>query len=555
MRGGDQLRRTLDDAFEHPLETLGRREVAPELEQRLRALGLAPLRLVQACVLERDGGVAGEHLKQAQVVLVELAQAELGDDDRARDPGAVVERDGDDRLLDVRGAGDLDGELARGRVVEQQRISRLDDVAREPLADARPEDLGRGTVGRGQLALERDRQQLLALADEDAAVVVVDQLAQLVRDRHPDLADVVRAVELAGERLEHLQMRDRADVLAAGVPGRRPLGVGVVEEDDAVLAARFRGHHRRLGAGDELARIGRVLRPLRDSDRDRDGPGEVELDLVEALGEPGCERDRLLLAAVGHDHRELLAADPADDVGHADRRAQVVGELRQHVVADGVPEDVVDLLEVVDVDHHDRHVRVLGRGKRQLAPEALVEVAVVVETGERVGLRLALEPGANVGVVECERGGVSQPLRQLELDVAEGRVLADPVDVECSLEHASCDQRHDDQCLGIDRRARDEGDPGIEVRLVREHRLAVLDRPAGDADPEREGVVEDLVGIVAADESRHEVPLRLVRLVDVQRLVGDDLVERVRDPDEQRVEALLGEQVVEDVGEAPVGVG
>ena len=120
---------------------------------------------------------------------------------------------------------------------------------------------------------------------------------------------------------------------------------------------------------------------------------------------------------------------------------------------------------------------------------------------------------------------------------------------------AARDQRHDDQRLGIDRRARDEGDAGIEVRLVREHRLAVLDRPARDPDPERKDVVEDLVGVVAADERRDEVPFRLVRLVDVERLVRDDLVERVRDPDEQGVEALLGEQVVEDVGEAPVGVG
>ena len=184
-----------------------------------------------------------------------------------------------------------------------------------------------------------------------------------------------------------------------------------------------------------------------------------------------------------------------------------------------------------------------------------MEVAVVVEAGERVGLRLALEPRADVRVVERQRGRVAEPLRELELGVAEGRVLADPVDVERALEDAAGDQRDADQRLGIDRRPRHEGDAGIEVRLVREHRLAVLDRPARDPDAERKGVVEDLVGVVAADEGRDEVPLRLVRLVDVQRLVGDDLVERVRDPDEQRVEALLGEQVVEDVGEAPVGVG
>ena len=82
----------------------------------------------------------------------------------------------------------------------------------------------------------------------------------------------------------------------------------------------------------------------------------------------------------------------------------------------------------------------------------------------------------------------------------------------------------------------------------------MLDRPAGDADAEGEDVVEDLLRPLASHERRHELALRLVGLVDVQRLVRDDLVERVGDPDEQRVEALLREKVVEDVREAAVGV-
>ena len=124
----------------------------------------------------------------------------------------------------------------------------------------------------------------------------------------------------------------------------------------------------------------------------------------------------------GHDHGELLAADAADHVGGADGRAQVVGELGEHLVADRVPEDVVHLLEVVDVDHHHGDVLVRARGVSQLAAEALVEVAVVVEAGERVGLRLALEPRADVRVVEGERRRVAEPLGELELLVAERRV-------------------------------------------------------------------------------------------------------------------------------------
>ena len=42
--------------------------------------------------------------------------------------------------------------------------------------------------------------------------------------------------------------------------------------------------------------------------------------------------------------------------------------------------------------------------------------------------------------------------------------------------------------------------------------------------------------------------LRLVRLVDRERVVRDQVAERVRDPHEQRVEALLREHLVEHVG-------
>ena len=327
-------------------------------------------------------------------------------------------------------------------------------------------------------------------------------------------------------------MRDRADVLAALVRFG-PLGRGVVEEDDLALAARLCGHHRGFGAGDELARVRGVLRPLGDADRDGDLAGEVASDRVQPRHEAGRERDGLVLVASGEDHGELLAADPADDVARPDGGAQMVGELGQHVVADRVAVDVVHLLEVVDVEHHERDVLVLARRPGQLAAEALVEVAVVVEAGERVGLGFALEPRTDVRIVEGERGRVTEALRQLELLLGEESVLADPVDVQRPLQSAARDQRHDDQRFRLERRPGHELDPRVEVRLVREHRLTVLDRPAGDADAEGEDVVVDLLRPLAPHERRHELAFRHVCLVDVQRLVRDDLVERVRDPDEQ----------------------
>ena len=63
---------------------------------------------------------------------------------------------------------------------------------------------------------------------------------------------------------------------------------------------------------------------------------------------------------------------------------------------------------------------------------------------------------------------------------------------------------------------------------------------------------QDLLRVLVADEHGHEHGLRLVRLVDRQRVVRDEVGERVGDAHEQRVEALLGEHLVEDVGEPPV---
>ena len=116
-------------------------------------------------------------------------------------------------------------------------------------------------------------------------------------------------------------------------------------------------------------------------------------------------------------------------------------------------------------------------------------------------------------------------------------------------------ERHRDERLRLDRRARHETHARVEVRLVREHGFAVVDGPAGDPFSEREGLAHHLVRPLAAGEDRAELALRLVRLVDVDVLVRDELRERVGDALEKGVEALLREDVVEDLGKAPVRLG
>ena len=126
------------------VEALGSRELAAELEQRGRALGLAPRGLVEAGVLERDGGVAGEHLEQADVVLVELVEAELRDHDHADDARPVGQRHDDQRLLDqrpCRGCTRANSQLAASPISSDSPV--CGDAARDALADLAREDLER----------------------------------------------------------------------------------------------------------------------------------------------------------------------------------------------------------------------------------------------------------------------------------------------------------------------------------------------------------------------------------------------------------------------------
>ena len=328
----------------------------------------------------------------------------------------------------------------------------------------------------------------------------------------------------------------------------------VGEDDDAVLALRLRGHHRRLGAGDELARVHRVLGPEGDAGRECDLADGLGRALQQRILDPRGEPERIRGGARRQDHGKLLAADATDRVGRAGDALQHLGEELEHVVALAVAADIVDALEVVDVEHQQRDGVVRAAGAVELRAQALMEVAVVVEAGQRVCVREVLEACADLCVVERQRGGVAEPARKLEVVLVELRVLADAVDVQCALQLAAGDQRDCDQRLRVGRRPGHELDARIEMRVVREHGAAVCDRPAGDPLAELDPLAEDLLGPGAAREDRDELAALLVRLVDMQILVRHEVRERVRDAVEQHLVALLGEHVVEHRGQPAVRI-
>src|SRR5205807_9479756 len=167
-----------------------------------------------------------------------------GHDDHAGDARAVAERHGEERLVHDVGPGDDLSVVAVARIADEVRLALLCRTAGDAVAEAAGQVLEPETAVLAAVASESDRPQLLALEDVDAAVVVVDELPQLVGHRGPDLRQLVEAVELPAEPLQHLQVGDRAQVALLRVAGLRPLDVELAEDEAAVAAAGLDGHHR-----------------------------------------------------------------------------------------------------------------------------------------------------------------------------------------------------------------------------------------------------------------------------------------------------------------------
>src|SRR5262249_27297801 len=87
------------------------------------------------------------------------------------------------------------------------------------------------------------------------------------------------------------------------------------------------------------------------------------------------------------DEGELLSAVAADEIAFADRTQEPAADLLDHLVADQMPVHVVDLLEVVDVDHDRGQWAVARAGCREAEAGKLEETPPVVRPGQRVGPR------------------------------------------------------------------------------------------------------------------------------------------------------------------------
>ena len=153
--------------------------------------------------------------------------------------------------------------------------------------------------------------------------------------------------------------------------------------------------HGDIGAPDEAGAVGGVGGRHGDADAGADaGADHVQHErFLEALGEPLCDRRGVVGVPVDEHDGELVTTDADEQIGVSQRGHEPGAEQLQELVAGRVPEGVVDLLEMVEVDEQERQMA-FGRRRIVAVSKEVVEnteqVAAVAEPGQVVGDGLAV---------------------------------------------------------------------------------------------------------------------------------------------------------------------
>ena len=125
----------------------------------------------------------------------------------------------------------------------------------------------------------------------------------------------------------------------------------------------------------------------------------IEIQRADSFDDRVRSRQGCLLVVVDEQECELVAAEPK---GLASL-PQLPRNLRKYPVSGRMPETVVDVLEVIDVDEAERQRGRAFLRRLQLALQSLVEVPVVSQPGEWIRQRQAHRPQRSVRRALVER--------------------------------------------------------------------------------------------------------------------------------------------------------
>jgi hypothetical protein len=158
-------------------------------------------------------------------------------------------------------------------------------------------------------------------------------------------------------------------------------------EPIAAAALLLGAIQREIGLGEQPLEFAAVLR----ADTDADAGADVHLVVVhleraaqrldQRLGHGAPDFGR---TGIGHQHRELVAAQACDEVGIAHGAAHALRGLLQQRIAERMAEAIVDFLEVVQIQQQHQQQLPMALCGRAHGNEAVVEFGAVGQSGEAV---------------------------------------------------------------------------------------------------------------------------------------------------------------------------
>src|SRR5712692_266811 len=125
-----------------------------------------------------------------------------------------------------------------------------------------------------------------------------------------------------------------------------------------------------------------------DAELNRDGRLGKAVELFKRRTNARAHLVGVALVSVGHGDPELVAAEPSTGVGCAHGSLQLMRQHTNRLVADVMAERVVDLFQVVEVDHHQRQAALVALRGCDRSVDRALELGPVSEPGEIVGPRL-----------------------------------------------------------------------------------------------------------------------------------------------------------------------
>ena len=170
------------------------------------------------------------------------------------------------------------------------------------------------------------------------------------------------------------------------VDGERSAKVYSAAADRAQAGIVFETAEKMVQASPYLARH---IRAYRNKTMEYDASGSRYIVLSSDVGERRDEafgdREHVLGSRqIGHDQRELVAADPRDMLGRAGAALQPGRDLHQEFVACLTAEPVVDLLEAIEIEQQHGEFLAGARQPAQRAVERLVEGDAVRQMRQRI---------------------------------------------------------------------------------------------------------------------------------------------------------------------------